>query len=301
MTKCKFIVNPSSGRQTADAKIDRIIYLLHSHGYKVERNYTYYGGHAMEMVMEAQDAELIIVSGGDGTVNEVVQGMMRTKSRAKLAILSQGTVNDFAGFMQLPRHPDEFFQMIAKGNTLQTDVGCWNDHYFINVAAAGLLTEIAYEVDDDLKAIWGRAAYYAEGARRLLSELTNPSPPIRFQITSKEFTGEVDALVMLISNSKSVGGIKRIAPLAEVNDGLFDVLIVKATNYAELGPVMITSIAGQHIKQDPILYFKTSELSVVADQPLYVDLDGEKGDPLPGHFKVLPGAINLCVPAKEDV
>ncbi|NLY09050.1 MAG: diacylglycerol kinase family lipid kinase [Tissierellia bacterium] len=298
MFKTKIIVNPSSGRQGSESKIDRLLYLLHSNGYNPDICFTQYGSHAEELAIEAESegCDTIIVSGGDGTVNEVINGMMKSNSKARLAILSQGTVNDFAGYMGLPRNADELFQVIVNKKMIPVDVGLWDDRYFINVAAGGLLTEVAHEVEDDLKAIWGKAAYYVEGARRLIDEIVDPTGPFSLKIESPAFTGDVEAMMFLISNSKSIGGFKLMAPNAEVYDGLFDVLIIKSLDFFKLAPLVINSIAGLHVKDKSVLYFKTNKLKLSSDREITVDLDGERGNKLPGNLKVIPNSINLLVP-----
>ena len=158
MKKVKVICNPSSGRQNAQRKIEQLCSMLINEGYIVGKFNTKAKNDAMYETIKAcnEDWDLIIASGGDGTVNEVAKGIVKGRRKIPVAILSSGTVNDFANYMKFPRDLDEFVNMIKKGNTMDVDLGKVNDEYFVNVAASGLLTDIGYKVPAEIKAILGK-------------------------------------------------------------------------------------------------------------------------------------------------
>ncbi len=298
--KVKVIVNPSSGRQNFKMKLDRLIYLLHSNKYQVSLSYTEKQNDARDFASKAcqEDFDLIIAIGGDGTINEVVQGMVRLDSDIPLAIFSAGTVNDFASYLELPKNMDEFFQMIEDGKTIYVDVGKINEDYFINVAACGLFTEIAYEVEDDLKARWGRMAYYIEGGRKIIEQISEPTEPFQLTLKTREESYQMEALLFLITNTKSIGGFRNLAPRAHISDGKFDVLVIKSLDFLELGPLVMNSIVGGHIRHKSVVYFKTDYLEIDADVSLTIDIDGERGDDLPAKFEVLHKALRIYVPQR---
>ena len=213
MKKVKIILNPSSGRQIIQRRIDAICKQLIDDGYTVSKFLTKEKNDAMYETIKccSEDWDLIIACGGDGTVNEVAKGIVLGGRKIPVAILAAGTVNDFANYLDLPRTSGEFYEMIRNGNTLDVDLGRTKDEYFVNVAASGLLTNVGYQVPPETKAILGRMAYYIEGIKEIPKQKFRP---IRVKFESKEYTSREDMLLFLISNSSSIGGFKKLAPKA---------------------------------------------------------------------------------------
>jgi diacylglycerol kinase (ATP) len=294
MRKIKFIINPSSGRQAMERKIDNLCKMLLDDGYIVGKSFTKKKYDAMFEARESckDGFDLIVACGGDGTVNEVVKGIMTSENKVPLAIMASGTVNDFANYLQIPRTSEEFFKMIKKENLIEVDLGKVNDDYFVNVAAAGLLTKVGYQVPSDMKAVLGRMAYYLEGLRELVNQGLEP---VKVKITSEEHTGEEEILLFVVSNSSSIGGFKRLAPEADVLDGLLDVVLIKNADIAELANIFVNVLTGEHIRHPKVVYYKTREVRIDAEDALVVDVDGEYGGKLPAHFKVIPKGLKILV------
>ncbi len=295
MKRVKIIVNPSSGRQAAETRIDNISKMLLDDGYVVGKFTTSKKDDAMDETIKTcqEDWDFIIVSGGDGTVNEVAKGIALSKRKLPLAILSSGTVNDFATYLKLPTKSASFFEMIKAGKLIDVDLGRSGDDYFVNVAAGGLFTNVAYQVQAEAKAILGRLAYYLEGLREFATEGIEP---IRMKFESKEYTNEEDVLLFLISNSSSIGGFKNIAPQAEVVDGLFDVLIIRNSDIAEIANIFFSLLRGEHINHPNVKYFKTEKITVSCEKKVDIDLDGEYGGVLPKTFEVIKQGLKIFVP-----
>ncbi len=297
--RARVIINPSSGRQTLQRKAVRLIDRLLSDGTftHVDTVETKRGGDAYQAARYFQEwqFDLILAVGGDGTVNEVISGLIDGHHQIPLAILPAGTVNDFAYAMDLPKTEIKMVRMIKKMRTKAVDVGQANDRYFLNVAAAGLLTDVAYKVPSDAKTVLGKLAYVLEGARDLTQQTIEP---IRLKITSTHQVIDEEILLILVSNTSSVGGFRNFAPQASVNDGLLDVIIVHRQNIFEILPLLVQVANGVHVTHPKITYFQTDKLTIECFErcPLAVDLDGEKGDPLPLKIGVLPSAIHLIVP-----
>ncbi len=294
MKKVKIIANPSSGRQGIDRRLERIIKLLLDGGYTVNKFETKKKNDAMDETIRAckEDWDILIVSGGDGTVNEVAHGIALGGRKIPVAILSSGTVNDFSTHMEIPKTPTEFFEMIENGHTVDVDLGKTGENYFVNVAAGGILTKVAYQVPAEAKLIFGRAAYYVEGLKELA---TQGIEPISVKIESEEYTNEEEILLFLISNSSSIGGFKKIAPMADVLDGYMDVIIIRDAEISELANVFIKIFSGEHIKNPHVVYFKTKKISISSDSEVPIDIDGEKGSHLPATFEVLNNAFRILV------
>jgi len=192
MEKVKIIYNPNSGRQILQKNIPNLVESLKSNNYYVDVFPTTKQLDAMDAASQAckDNYDVIISIGGDGTVNEVVNGIMANTYRPRLAIYPAGTVNDFANYLKIPRSMDEFVKVIMRKNTIKTDVGLGGDRYFLNVAAAGLLTDVAYKVSSESKTVLGKFAYYLEGIKEIPKQIFKPIK-IRMRIGDVEQEREV--------------------------------------------------------------------------------------------------------------
>ncbi len=292
MEKIKIIENPSSGRQGADRRLDKIIKLLIDGGYTVNKFQTRKKDDAMNETIKAckEDWDRIIVSGGDGTVNEVAKGIVYGGRKIPVAILSTGTVNDFANYLKIPKTAFEFFEMLEKGKIIDVDLGKMDDNFFVNVAAGGLLSKVGYKVQPEAKFVLGRMAYYLEGLKEIT---TQGFEPVHLKIESKEYTGEENALLFLISNTSSIGGFKKIAPSADVTDGFLDVIIIKKSALPDVANIFINIFSGEHINHPNVLYFKTKSIKIESEDEVFIDIDGEFGGKLPTKFEILENAFRV--------
>jgi len=229
---------------------------------------------------------------------ELIRGLYLASNKSTfgvnaVAILSSGTVNDFANHMNIPKNIDDFFDMIKREEIVNVDLGKVDEEYFVNVAAGGLFANVGYLVNSEMKAILGRMAYYFEGFRELTSENLEP---IKLSFKSEEYTEVTETLIFLISNSSSIGGFKKLAPNADVLDGLLDVLIIKKSNVADIANIFFNVLIGEHINHPNVVYFKTKEITVQAeDQEVTIDIDGEYGGKLPATFQVIPKGMRVLV------
>ena len=241
--------------------------------------------------------DYVVSVGGDGTLNEVTNGLILSGSNTPLAIISAGTVNDFATYMKLPQTAEDFCRMIEEFQTKKVDIGKVNNEYFINVLAAGMLTDIAYKVPKDKKAVLGKMAYYLEGVKEFPKQLAQN---MTLSFHSKESNDTLDIMLFLVTNSKSVGGFADAAPLASVSDGYLDVLILKKMDLLFEAPDLIIKwFQGDHPKHPAIEYFQTKELSVLPTEKtaeIAIDYDGEiLEEGLPIDISIIPEALNLII------
>ena len=296
-----FIINPSSGKQNIDSMLREIMatLILHQICSHVDVFYTKGKDDAKNRAAELKpgDYDFVVSVGGDGTLNEVTNGLILSESNIPMAIISAGTVNDFATYMKLPQTADGFCQMIKDFQTKKVDVGRVNNEYFINVLAAGMLTDIAYKVPKDKKAVLGKMAYYLEGVKEFPKQL---SQNMTLTFNSKEYSGTEDIMLFLVANSKSVGGFADAAPLASVSDGYLDVMIIKKMALLTEAPDLIFKLfQGEHPKHPSIEYFQTKELSVLPTEQtagIAIDYDGEiLEEGLPVDISIVPEALNLII------
>lgn len=300
MKKIKIIHNPSSGRQNTEKRLEKLIKLLLNDGYIIQKYETKKKNDAILETIKTckEDWDIIIVSGGDGTVNEVAKGIASSDTKLPVAILSSGTVNDFANYMEIPKNINEFYDMIKSGKTIDVDLGKLNDNYFVNVAAGGLLTNVGYSVLPEAKMVLGRMAYYLEGVKELV---TQNLKPINIKIESKEYTNEEEILLFLISNSSSIGGFKKIAPKADVLDGFLDIVIIRKADVQELANIFFNIFSGGHINHDKVIYFKSNDIKISSSQDISIDIDGEYGGKLPSRFEVVPKGFKIFINEKNKI
>ena len=296
-----FIINPSSGKQNIDSMLREIMATLILDQICSHVDVFYAKGKDdaknRAAALKPGDYDFIVSVGGDGTLNEVTNGLILSESNIPMAIISAGTVNDFATYMKLPQTADGFCQMIKDFQTKKVDVGRVNNEYFINVLAAGMLTDIAYKVPKDKKAVLGKMAYYLEGVKEFPKQL---SQNMTLTFNSKEYSGTEDIMLFLVANSKSVGGFADAAPLASVSDGYLDVMIIKKMALLTEAPDLIFKLfQGEHPKHPSIEYFQTKELSVLPTEQtagIAIDYDGEiLEEGLPVDISIVPEALNLII------
>ena len=233
----------------------------------------------------------IVVSGGDGTVHEIVNLVVKNNLDVPLGILPSGTSNDFAVYLQLGRSIEAWVRVVVEGKTRTIDVGRVNDRYFFNVASAGLLTSVAHNADVGLKNTLGKMAYYLKG----LGELPNfRSLPIR--ITADGICSEEEVLLFLITNSSTVAGFPSLAPRAKIDDGLLDLIAVRRCSLPELMTLFLHFLKGSHHNSKHLVYLQAKELRVDCEEALESDLDGERGPDLPLRISAMPKAIRVFCP-----
>ncbi len=234
--------------------------------------------------------DIIIAAGGDGTLYEVINGVAEKAYRPPIGILPLGTTNDFARALNIPRSWEGAVDVILQQHAQYIDVGKMDQRYFINIAGGGSLTELTYEVPSKLKTMIGQMAYYMKG----LEKLPRLSP-IELYIRTDDNNFHEEVMLFLISNSNSVGGFERLAPDASLNDGLFDVLILKKCNLAEFIRVVSLALRGEHLGDPNIIYLQTRTIQVSSPDYVQINLDGEFGGTLPCTFTNLPSHVQIFV------
>ncbi|MFT8743510.1 MAG: diacylglycerol kinase, partial [Lentilactobacillus hilgardii] len=231
--RARVIYNPTSGREILKQKMVDILNVFEQAGYETSAFATTPEKDSAknEARRAAQDGfELVVAAGGDGTINEVVNGIAPLKKRPRMAIIPAGTTNDYARALHIPREdPVDAAKIIYKNQTIDMDIGRAGENYFINIAAGGLLTELTYDVPSDLKTFFGYLAYLVKGA-----ELLPRIKPIEMDIKydEGEFKGKASMFFLALTNS--VGGFEQIVPDASLDDGKFTLIIVKTINIVEI-------------------------------------------------------------------
>jgi diacylglycerol kinase (ATP) len=290
--RARLIYNPSAGKEALRELLPDLLDILEQGGLEVSCAMTHGANDGIMAARQAAEEQFdyVIAAGGDGTINEVVNGLSDMEHRPTLGILPAGTTNDLARALALPRDLKKACEIILKRHAVPMDVGKIGDGYFINIAGCGRLTELTYEVPSKLKTHLGQLAYYVKGLEKL-PKLKS----IQLDIDSPDFAYEGKAMLCLIANSNSVGGFERLAPNAKLNDGLFDVIVVKQVSLPELIALTRLALKGEHISSDRVEYFQTDRLTISSPELVELNLDGEFGGHLPQTFQCLKHHLNVLV------
>ncbi len=274
LKKLLLIYNPHSGKALFKTKLADIVELYSSHNYLVTVIPTKEVGHAIDIVKEhANEYDIAVFSGGDGTLNEVINGLIQIENRPVIGYIPSGTVNDFATNFNLSKDPLTAAETILSGVPFCFDVGTLNDRSFTYISAFGLFTDVSYQTSQDMKSIWGRMAYILEGAKRL-----NHIPSYKLAITTDHGTITDNFLYGMITNSTSIGGFKSFSGKnVSLDDGLFEVVLAKAPrNPADLS-VLLRCILTRTPDQEHLYACKTSRVKIVSEEAIDWTLDGEFG------------------------
>lgn len=183
---------------------------------------------------------------------------------------------------------------ILEGEARPIDIGRVNGQYFINIAGGGRLTELTYDVPSKLKTMLGQLAYYLKGMEMLPS--LKPTE-VEIEYDGKLFHGEVMLFLVMLTNS--VGGFEKLAPDSSLNDGMFDLIILKRTNLAEFIRLAGLALRGEHIHDEHVIYTKANRVKVTLKDKMLLNLDGEYGGELPGEFENLYRHINVVMSTEK--
>ena len=260
--------------------------------HRIEVRVTWEKGDARRFVSETNKVDLLIAAGGDGTVNEIVHGLMDLPEAARpsLGIVPLGTANDFAIGCGIPADPAKAVALCIKGDAVPIDVGKANDHWFINAASSGFGAEITATTSPDLKRLLGPAAYTVMGA---ILAINLHHYQGRVIVPEREITG--GGPVAIVANGRQTGGGIQVTPRACIDDGLLDVLVVR-----QISPTALLAAAREFQQLPPdgeyVSYFQTPWIEVHPKESIPVNLDGEPLSFSSVRYEAVPKAIRLIVP-----
>lgn len=272
--KMLFIYNPRSGKGLIRNSLFDIIDIFTKGGFEVIVHPTQESMDANRTAAEyAKQVDLVVCSGGDGTLDEVVDAIVKTRPELPVGYIPAGSTNDFGASLGISRDLTEAATDIVYGKEFLCDIGQFNDQSFVYIAAFGLFTDVAYETDQGKKNILGHAAYLIEAGKRLL---TIPSYKVHIIADDTELTGRF--VYGMITNSKSVGGIRNLpGPDVDLTDGVFEVrLVYPPATILELNEIL-AALFNPHLESKSVLSLKAKRLKITAQLPIAWTLDGEYG------------------------
>ncbi len=275
MKKALFVFNLRSGKGMIKSKIADVLDTLVKAGYEVTAHPTQESADAKRLVEErAGEYDLVVCSGGDGTLDETVTGMIRGGHHVPIGYIPTGSTNDFGATLKIPKNITKAAEIAAYGEDFACDIGKFNDDSFIYIAAFGLFTDISYGTSQQMKNAFGHAAYLFE----LAKQFGRPIPGYAMRV---EVNGEVleDRFSYgMITNSSSVGGIKDLSGKnVDLADGLLEVTLVREPqNPLELNEIL-TRLANLIPESRLVHAVKTERLTLRAEEPMAWTIDGEYG------------------------
>ncbi len=272
--KLLFIYNPRAGKGQIRGSLLDIIDVFVKAGYNVWARPTQYAGEAAMIArQEAAECDLLVCSGGDGTMDEVVSGVMQAGAHVPLGYIPAGSTNDFANSLRLPKQMKQAAMTAVGGRVFDCDVGLFNQSTFVYVAAFGLFTEVSYQTSQEAKNMLGHLAYLLEGVRQLGNIQSH-----QMRIVAENTVIEGDFLYGMITNSTSVGGFPGITGrYVDLSDGKFEVTLIRHPRNLEDLNEILGMLTNQDIDSSRMYCFKAPRLEIFSEEEIPWTLDGEFG------------------------
>ncbi len=274
MKKMIFIYNPNAGKGLLKPKLADVLDIFVKAGYELTVYPTQSYRDAYNKVLKMEDGyDLVVCSGGDGTLDEVVTGMMKRENKIPIGYIPTGTTNDFASSLHISRDILHAADIAVNGKPFACDIGTFNRDVFVYVAAFGLFTDVSYQTDQNLKNMLGHAAYVLEGVKRLSN-----IPTYKIKITHDGEVIEGEFMIGMVTNSKSVAGFRSIMGKKVLfDDGEFEVMLIKRPkNPLELQAI-IKALLIESFDTEYMYTFKARKITFESDEEIPWTLDGEFG------------------------
>jgi YegS/Rv2252/BmrU family lipid kinase len=293
MNKIALFYNPVAGGGTFGSKLDDIVAFMQAEGMQV---IPWRINNNQQLLSEMANMDLkgfhtIIAAGGDGTVHGVVNAMKKLDINVPLGIFPIGTANDTARNLQIPSELKGYCKVITHGQTKAIDLGKIEDHYFINVASAGFMIDVAHKVTPKYKNVLGKGAYYLMGAMKFPE--IKPFP-IKFTVDGEAF--QCNAYLFLLLNGKGAGGITEILPNATMDDGLLDIMIIKDGSPVQLLSTLKRKLTGEQLDDSVVIHVQGKQFILETEITIETDLDGEAGPDMPWKVEVIKAGIEVRTP-----
>ena len=274
MRKLLLIINPVAGRNQAQADLFKMVRVFAEHDCEVTVYPTRGPQDCTRKVLaDAGRFDLVVCCGGDGTLNEMVSGMMQREEHVPMGYIPLGSTNDFAASLHLPSHVEEAALRCVEGTAFHMDVGSLNDRYFNYIAAFGAFTEASYATPQQIKNALGHLAYILEGVKSL-----GRLQPIHVRITADGETFEEDYLFGAVTNTVSLGGVLRLDPSRVLlDDGMYELLLVKNPQNPTEAQAMLSALMLQNYDGPLVRMLRASDILFESNHEISWTIDGEFG------------------------
>jgi len=293
MKNLKLIYSDKSGNRSFKNEIDSVLEVFANADY----NINILRANTLEDITnnlaktKQDEYDIIAIAGGDGSLNAVVNAVLKNELNTKIGIIPAGTANDFARFLKIDKTFAGSAKTIVNGKTTMVDVGNINDTYFINVFGAGTITNISNHINTNLKNTIGNMAYYLKAIEKFQSYT-----PIPVTITNSNGTFEENIYLFLALNTGFAGGIDNITIDSEIDDGYFDILAIKEGSVSDIVSIVISFLRKEHLNNEKIIYYKDNYTKLEFKEEVETNIDGEKGPLPPVEMNIIPKALEIFIP-----
>lgn len=290
----KFIYNPYAGENKILSCLDYIFEMYQRHNYVIIP-YRLTNESDIDKALDGINSQYhhILIAGGDGTINSVVNSIKQRGIDLPIAVLPAGTANDFAKLLGYSSNIRSACRQILEGEITNIDIGLANGSYFINVLSAGLFTEISQKTPTILKNTFGKLAYYFSS----IQELPN-FKKIHIKVDSEDVSFDDNSLIIFVFNGRTAGNMN-FGYRSDMKDGLLDVLIITGDNIVDT-IVTVFHFISRNERQYPrgVVHFKSKRFRITSDDDLTVDIDGEQGPSLPIEISCIENGLSVIVPQR---
>ena len=288
------IANPAAGTAEDGSRAEDVAQALSTQGHAATVHLTEGPRHAETLARDAADqgADVVVAAGGDGTLNEVLNGVAASRRREQcaLGVVPVGTGNDFARTLGLDS-ADAALTALLDGHVRSLDVIDLDGRLFLNASAGGFTAETSSRVSSDLKQVVGKLAYLIGGARAFLEY-----EPVRARVETSRGAFELDLQLFAVCNGAYIGGGHQLAPTAVPDDGEMEVCLVRAGTALDFLTLLPRLSSGDHLGEDDVTYFRAREVALTFDRPIKVNTDGEVLDASACRYVMRPGAVRVVAP-----
>lgn len=292
MKKVLLIANPKSGKQKIQTELFHIVDRLNDAGYLPTVALTAHRGHATELAAGAQGYDLLACTGGDGTLNEVISGLVEAGLDIPIGYIPLGSTNDFAGSLGIPDTIDGAIDNLLEGTPTPVDVGLFNGRAFLDVGLLGIFSRTCYETPQNMKNTLGFLAYVLEGIR----EVPTVHPiPLKVEVGERTFEGEY--LACVVSNSRKLGGVVSLSEnQVSLSDGLFELLLVEKEKTPLQLHGYVKALRTATLEAEGMTFLSAPSLKITSPDSEPWTLDGERADwPGTADIRVVPGAVRILM------
>ncbi|WHH59240.1 YegS/Rv2252/BmrU family lipid kinase [Petroclostridium sp. X23] len=293
MKHALLIYNPLSGSSSMAEELDLVIGRFQQKDILVQPfRFEYSSADKLNDVLKQGNYDLIIISGGDGTVNSVVNILFKAAADVPVGIIPSGTCNDFARCLNLPDSTAECIDVILSQKVTAVDVGLINEEtYFLSTCAGGLFVDVSFNTDSELKKNFGRIAYYLKA----ISEAANLKP-FSIKIRTEDCVLQKDILLFLILNGKHAAGFSNLLQEADITDGMMDMILIKHCSHVDLASLFFNVLSNKSLNDPHVEKLRAAECIFECNTDINVSIDGEKANAMPSKIRFINKALKVFVP-----
>lgn len=296
MGDCTLIVNPSSGGEKAPEYLEQMTEQLRKLFGQINVKETEKQGDAIRFAYESanQGHQAVFCMGGDGTVNETINGLAAAGGKAAFGFIPLGTVNDLARAISIPLDPVEAIRMLGSAVLVDLDIGKVNDRHFVSNVAAGAIPEAVGAVSIEKKTKYGPLAYFIEGGKALADQTVH-----RFRITVDGETFTQESPLLLIALTNSLASFESFMPEAQVDDGKMRLVVLKESSLLDSLTLLAQVLRGEIKASESVIYrsFKRATIGLEDGDSLITNVDGDEGPAFPLEIAILPSFLKVYAPA----